>query len=170
MDDFFDIEPVVTIDNDVYIKATRKDIIGYLTYNKKPWLELTGAEKSLVNVFYLNEYFAHKEALTFAIAQMQHLLLEMPKEYVYKFYYDLLPKADLNIKFEYGDDVSLRDRIGELIAERLDISKREGIYFYVNHFIKKGHLGDVIDIIVTSALTDKEENKLVRYVQRELPY
>lgn len=164
MEDFFEKE--ITTEYEPLKKETVSPftIINYLTVDKKDWDDLTDGEKNAVNVWWLMEWLSNIPEYVSSLNQVQQYILGMDKEYAYKFFLTILPKANIRVNWNKADNIKQELRLSELIADRLQITKRMGWYYYRNFYNKEKNKPHLIELVQTSGLDIKEEKKLLNII------
>jgi len=117
----------VTTDKEVVKKKPAGSIIDYiswLTYNKRPWEDLSELEKKNFQPFILNKFLSMDPYYCEAINELQEYTIGMDKDKVWRVYYELLPKDKIYIN--YIKDKSQKEyTVNELDAVKKNFNESE---------------------------------------------
>ncbi|MEO6306147.1 MAG: hypothetical protein ABIP51_23570, partial [Bacteroidia bacterium] len=120
--------------------------INWLTYDKKPWAELTHEQKKGFNVFIVNRFLSMDLYLCEAINAMQEYTLSMDKEIVWKVYLQLLPKEKLYLKYIKPEKIEgLEERDISLFIKHFNCREEVAIE-YLQLLKKKGLENEIENI------------------------
>lgn len=105
-------------------------IIGYLTFDKKPWDRLTDQEKKQFNPYMINRFLSMDLDLCYAVNEFQRLTLgKMEHKDIYNFYFHLIPNQRYYLKYVTGKKIASDEDI-KILQNYFGISMREVEDYY----------------------------------------
>jgi len=130
-------------------------ILKYLTWEKKPWDELTEEEKASVNVFMLHRYLSMNVDYIHTVNLIQTMAFEKVKE-IYNSYLNLLPRKNVFLKYIKPKATKRKNELASYVARHYDCSLGEADEYI--SLLGKG----VINLLFQQGLSDKEIKKLTK--------
>lgn len=132
------------------------DILGHVTYSKKPYSKLDEEERKNINVFMLNKYLSMNDDYIEFINYTQFVPYDKAESY-YKIYSSILPKRKIWNKYIKGKKEKTNQEVISLLSQYYKCSDRES-FDYLNILSKD----DLKQIFKELALDDKEIKKLLK--------
>jgi hypothetical protein len=114
------------------------DYLGWLTYDKKEWKDLTYEQQKGFNVYIVNKFLSMDLYLCEAINQMQEYTLSMEKELVWKIYSTILPKERLYLKYIKAEPIAgINEKDIPVFIKHFKCTEKQAIE-YIQLLTKKG--------------------------------
>jgi hypothetical protein len=132
------------------------NILSYITFEKKPWNELSDSEKESVNPFLLHRYISLYEPYI-ELADLCQCIPSNDKKMVYNAYINLLPKKKVWNKFIKSTKKKSDKNLLNYLSQYFECSNRE-IEDYLN-FLPKD---EVKFILEKMNVEDKEIKKILK--------
>jgi hypothetical protein len=130
-------------------------ILKYLTWEKKPWDELTEEEKASVNVFMLHRYLSMNVDYIHIVNLIQTMAFEKVKE-IYNSYLNLLPRKNVFLKYIKPKATKNKNELASYVARHYNCSLGEADEYI--SLLGKG----VTNLLFQQGLSDKEIRKLTK--------
>ena len=131
------------------------DWVKQIQYEKEPWSSFSNEEHDIFSNFMVNKIISMNPNHIEIVAEIQEF--SMPKEKLYQFYCQVLPKQKSFSKYIKPTKAIYNNEVLGLLASYFQISTRE-ITDYCNIITKQ----DVIEILLQTGIQDKEIKKLLK--------
>ena len=131
------------------------DWVKQISYDKEPWSSFNVEEQDMFNNFMINKIISMNPNYIELVAEIQEL--QLPKDRLYKFYCQVLPKHKFFNKYQKPSKQQYNNEVLELLAEYFQSSTRE-VLDYCDILSKQ----DITDIILQLGKDDKELKKLLK--------
>jgi len=132
------------------------DILNYITYDKKPYNELTQEEIDSINPYLINRYVSMNPDYLELANYIQTLSLS-DKEKYYRIYSHFLPKKKQWLKYVKSSTKGEPKELINILSRYFQCSTRE-VKDYMKILPKK----DINQILVDMGLDEKEIKKLLK--------
>lgn len=136
------------------------DYINDLTINKVPWNEQSRIDQKGYVPFMINRWISMSYDWIEIIAETQRYIALIPPEINYLFYYDIMPKARVWIKYAKSKSEKIKElgMLIDLMSSRLQISKSEAEE-YIDVLEKTGRSDELREWILKFGFNEKEIEK-----------
>jgi hypothetical protein len=131
------------------------DWVKEISYDKGSWSSFSNEEHELFSNFMINKIISMNPNYIELVAEIQEL--QIPKERLYNFYCQTLPKQKFFNKYIKPSKAIYSNEVLGILASFYQISTREVIDYC--HIITKQ---DIIDILLQTGIQDKEIKKLLK--------
>jgi len=131
------------------------DWVKQIQYEKEPWSSFSNEEHDIFSNFMVNKIISMNPNHIEIVAEIQEF--SMPKEKLYQFYCQVLPKQKSFSKYIKPTKAIYSNEVLGLLASYFQISTRE-VTDYCSIITKQ----DVIEILLQTGIQDKEIKKLLK--------
>jgi hypothetical protein len=131
------------------------DWVKLIQYDKLPWSSFSNEEHDIFSNFMVNKIISMDIRYIEIVAEFQEF--PMPKEKLYQFYCQVLPKQKSFSKYIRPSKAPYSKEVLSLLAAYFKVSTRE-ILDYCSIITKQ----DIIEILLQTGIQDKEIKKLLK--------
>jgi len=129
------------------------DWVKQMQYDKLPWSSFSNEEHNIFSNFMINKIISMNPNHIEIVAEIQEF--PMPKEKLYQFYCQVLPKQKSFSKYIKPTKAIYSNEVLNILASYFKISTRE-VTDYCDIITKQ----DIIEILLQTGISDKEIKKL----------
>ena len=131
------------------------DWVKQIQYEKEPWSSFSNEEHDIFSNFMVNKIISMNPNHIEIVAEIQEF--SMPKEKLYQFYCQVLPKQKSFSKYIKPIKAIYNNEVLGLLASYFQISTRE-VTDYCNIITKQ----DIVEILLQLGKDEKEIKKLLK--------
>lgn len=143
--------------------STIFDFLKYLTYEKRPWEDLSDGDKKAFSPYLINRWLSMNMELIDIVNEFQHLTIgNLDKREVYKLYYDFLPRRKFFSKYVKSKRKKPNSELVDLVCKFYDISARESVDYIEFYKSKPDGINTLKMICSQYGMEDKQILKLIK--------